>query len=391
MNLPLSPGAPAETAENAPATGSADVHASAARTAPGRRPRRRLRAPALLIGAAAVWALFVVPGRLLSGRWWLWLLPDLVPPPAFVAVPVLLFALSCAATRGRTRRWLLPALAVLLAAGVGRAGLHWGALVPGGGPGPAPAGALKVFSWNTLYWDSSDDPGAFHRYLRSKDADVYLLQEHLAWEDGKHKEIDRLARLRAEFPGYHLVARGELVTLSRYPVVAAPPVGPGRAPEDSSPWRERFEWNKVLRTDVDVDGTVVSFYNVHIPVQLDIERSWLSPDFYRVVRDTDAVRKEHYAALLRNARANPHPLLISGDFNTTPAMGDLEGLRGAFRDALPASSSFLPGTWGGDGFPLWRLDWTFTDERLRVHRYALVSASGLSDHRGQELLVSPAG
>ncbi|MER5311004.1 endonuclease/exonuclease/phosphatase family protein [Streptomyces sp. NPDC002773] len=358
--------------------------------APNRPSRERPRATRLVIGAAVAWALLVALGQLLSGRWWLWLLPDLMPPPAFVAVPLVLSALACAVTRGRTRRWLLPALSVLLVAGAGRAGLHWGALLPGGGPGPAPAHALKVFSWNTLYWDTTDDPDAFHRHLRSKDADVYLLQEHLAWEDGKHKEIDRLARLRAEFPGYHLVARGELVTLSRHPVVAAPPVGPGRAPEGSASWRERFEWNKVLRTDVDVAGTVVSFYNVHVPVQLDIERSWFSPAFYGVVRDTDPVRKEHFAALLSDARANPHPLLISGDFNTTPAMGDLKGLREAFRDTLPASSSFLPGTWGVGGLPLWRLDWTFTDEDLRVHRYALASAAGLSDHKGQELVVSPA-
>ncbi|MFJ4905971.1 endonuclease/exonuclease/phosphatase family protein [Streptomyces sp. NPDC093249] len=391
MNLPLSPGAPAGIPENLPETSPAPALGNGpGPSAPTPAGRARSRATRALVGATAAWALLVVPGLSLSGRWWLWLLPDLVPPPAFVVVPLLLSALAYGLTGGRARRWLLAALVAVLLAGAGRAGLHWGALLPGGGPGPAPANALKVFSWNTLYWDTTDDPDAFHRFLRSKDADVYLLQEHLAW-DGTHRETDRLDRLRAEFPGYHLVARGELVTLSRYPVVAAPPVGPGPAPADSAPWRERFEWNKVLRTDVDVAGTVVSFYNVHMPVQLDIERSPLSPDFYRVVRETDAVRREHYAALLADARANPRPLLISGDFNTTPAMGDLRGLRESFRDALSASSSFLPGTWGVAGAALWRIDWTFTDEGLRVHRYALVSPAGLSDHKGQELLVSPAG
>ncbi|MFG3351213.1 endonuclease/exonuclease/phosphatase family protein [Streptomyces sp. NPDC048001] len=362
---------------------------SAGARPPGPRPRRRtgLR---LLVAASAAWGLFTVLGHLLSGRWWPWLLADLAPPPLFAAVPLLLLALCLLPLARGARGRLVPLLVAVLLAGVPRAGLHWGALVPGGGPGPAPPGALKVFSWNTLYWDTTDDPGAFHRFLASRDADVYLLQEYLAWRDGRPAPVDRLARLRAEFPGYRVVVLGELVTLSRRPVVAVPPVGPARGLTPRSGWGERFERGKVLRTDIDVDGTVVSFYNVHVPVQLDVHRSVLSSGFYRVVRDRDAQRREHYRALLEDARANRNPVLISGDFNTTPAMGDLRGLRSAFRDALPASSGLLPGTWDAGGPALWRLDWTFTGGELAVHRYAFVPPEGLSDHRGQELLVSPA-
>ncbi|MFH8723898.1 endonuclease/exonuclease/phosphatase family protein [Streptomyces termitum] len=348
--------------------------------------------PRLLAAAAAGWALLVLPGLLLSGAWWPWLLPDLAPPLLFLLVPVVLLALCPAVRDPVRRRWLAGALVVLLLAGAGRAGVNWAALRPGGGPEPAPPGAVRVFSWNTLYWDTTDDPEEFHRFLRSKDADVYLLQEYLAWVDSTHTEIDRLDRLRAAFPGYRVVVRGELVTLSRFPVVATPPVGRGQAADDRSvPWPERFARNKVLRTDVDVRGRVVSFYNVHVPVQLDVERSPLSGDFYRTVRDADAARREHYGALLADARANGNPLLISGDFNTTPAMGDLDGLRDAFADAAAASPSVLPASWDAEGpLALWRLDWTFTGGPLRVHRYALTDPAGLSDHRGQELLVSVA-
>ncbi|MCQ6554358.1 endonuclease/exonuclease/phosphatase family protein [Streptomyces sp. C10-9-1] len=354
---------------------------------PRRRRRTGLR---VLVAASVVWGVFTVLGHLLSGRWWPWLLADLTPPPLFAAVPLVLLALCLLPLARGARSRLVPLLVVVLLAGVPRAGLHWGALVPGGGPDPAPPGALKVFSWNTLYWDTTDDPGAFYRFLASRDADVYLLQEYLAWRDGEPAPVDRLARLRAEFPGYRVVVLGELVTLSRRPVVAVPPVGRARELTPRSGWAERFERGKVLRTDIDVGGTVVSFYNVHVPVQLDVHRSVLSGGFYRVVRDRDAQRREHYEALLEDARANRNPVLISGDFNTTPAMGDLRGLRSAFRDALPASSGLLPGTWDADGPALWRLDWTFTGGRLAVHRYAFVPPEGLSDHRGQELLVSSA-
>lgn len=347
------------------------------------------RTARLLVAATALWAAFSAAGPVLSGRWWVWLLPDLAPPPLLPVVPLVLLACCFARPARRVRRALVPVLALLMVAAVPRAGLNWAALAPGGGPGPAPAGALTVYSWNTLYWDTTDDPDAFHRHLAARNADVYLLQEYLAWEDGRPAPIARLDRLRREFPAHHVAVLGELVTLSRYPIVARPPVGQARGLTAGTPWRERFERGKVLRTDIDVGGTVVSFYNVHIPVQLDVLRSPLNPGFYRVIRDSDRARRDHYAALRRDAAANPRPVLISGDFNTTPAMGDLDGLRASFRDALPASGSFLPGTWkAGGAAGLWRLDWTFTDEQLAVHRYAFTSPEGLSDHRGQELTVS---
>lgn len=363
-----------------------------------------------VLAATACWTLFTVLDHALGGRWWLWLLPGLLPPLLHLAVPVLLLALAlalgpavvrtrasgAAGTAGRVRRArrqfipLLALLALLALSGAPRSGLHWGALLPGGGPEPAPADALKVFSWNTQYWDTTDDPAAFYRYLRAEDADVYLLQEHLARKDAAPAPLaGGLARLRAEFPGYHLVARGELVTLSRHPVVARRSVGGPEAAGHGAAATDR--WTRLLRTDLNVGGRVISVYNVHISVQVDLERSWLAGDFYRTVRERDAVRRAQLAALERDAAASPHPVLISGDFNTTPAMGDLRGLREAFRDALPASSAVHPVTWNSQGLALWRLDWTFTDDRLRVHRYAFDDPAGLSDHRAQELVVSVRG
>ncbi|MFF3242721.1 endonuclease/exonuclease/phosphatase family protein [Streptomyces sp. NPDC002870] len=348
--------------------------------------RRWPPATRVLVTGTALWALFTILNFALSGRWWLWLVPDLAPPLLFLAVPALLLAV--APTARPVRRWLIPVLLLLLMSGAPRAGIHWGALLPGGGQGPSPEGALKVFSWNTQYWETSDDSEAFYRYLKAKDADVYLLQEYLAWEHKQPKPIDELARVRREFPDYHIAIQGELVTLSRYPIVARPAVGRAEGINTDTPWQQVFERGRVLRTDLNVRGSVVSVYNVHIPVQIDIDRNWLSSGFYHTVRERDAERRDHYAALEQDAAANSNPLLISGDFNTTPAMGDLRALRDTFNDALPASTSVHPGTWNSEGLALWRLDWVFTNDRLRVHSYEFEDPAGLSDHRGQDVVVS---
>ncbi len=345
-------------------------------------------APRALVGVTGLWAVFLLLDRLANGRWWFWLIPGLAPPLLFLAVPVTLLALAWTvpAPASRSRRWLVPAVVLLLLAGLPRTGLNWSALVPG--PAAAHTGpTLSVFSWNTEYWDTTDDPDAFYRYLRARDADVYLLQEYLAWIRGTHTEIDELDRIRREFPGYQVVVTGELVTLSRFPVLATPTVGPAVAAD--APWAETFTRRKVLRTDLDVHGRAVSFYNVHIPVQVDTRASVFGGAFYRVVREADAARREQFAALTRDATTNPRPLLIAGDFNTSPAMGDLDPLRARLHDARSASGELYPGSWGGLlGTDWWRLDWAFTNDGAAVDHYAFVDDRGMSDHRGQDLRIS---
>ncbi|MFE7561432.1 endonuclease/exonuclease/phosphatase family protein [Kitasatospora sp. NPDC057500] len=340
----------------------------------------------LLAAATGLWAVFLLLDLVVSGRWWFWLIPGLAPPLLFLAVPVALLALGWTVPGPPVRRWLVPAVVALLVAGLPRTGLNWAALVPV--PGPAAAGpALTVFSWNTEYWDTTDDPDAFYRFLHDRDADVYLLQEYLAWVRETHAEVDELDRIRREFPDHQVVVAGELVTLSRFPVLATPPVGPEVAPD--APWAEAFTKRKVLRTDVDVHGRAVSFYNVHIPVQVDTRESVFGGAFYRVVREADAARREQFAALERDAAANPQPLLIAGDFNTSPAMGDLDPLRARLHDARSASGELYPGSWGGVlGTDWWRLDWAFTSRTVSVQRYAFVDDLGMSDHRGQELRIA---
>ncbi|WP_410609454.1 endonuclease/exonuclease/phosphatase family protein [Amycolatopsis sp. lyj-109] len=359
------------------------------------RPGRWCAATRVLVGLAAAWLLFTVAYVLFTGELWVWLLPGLVPPVAFLVCPALA-AIALAVPRLLRRRVpktafrLVLVLAVAaLVAGAGRSGVNVAAI--GGNEGAAPAGAPVVVAWNTEYWDQTDDPDRFYAYLHAHTADVYVLQEYvdLVGTDGA-RDADDLARLRAEFPGYHLVARGELLTLSRYPVLAQPRVGPDRGLRDGAPYDEVFESAKVLRTDLQVGSSVLTVYNVHLPVQVDVTRNPLSRDFYSYVHTRDGLRKAQLAGLAEDVAANPNPLLVAGDFNTSPAMGDLDGLRGTLVDADRASSSLYPRSWPASA-PLWRLDWTLTTPGVRVHDYRFADPAGLSDHDLQQARISLAG
>ncbi|WBB99854.1 MULTISPECIES: endonuclease/exonuclease/phosphatase family protein [unclassified Solwaraspora] len=360
----------------------------------------------LLIAAAVLWLGYNVVRRAATGRWHWSILLDAVPPVFLIAVPLLLLGLSAAAC-GPRRRWAAALALAGLLPGIDQTGVNLHALRPG--DRPVPASAVHVVSWNTNYWGmSNEDPQAQLRFLKRLDADVYLLQEHVIWvpgtgEVGYHPIRDD-ARLQAEFPGYHIVHRSELVTISRFPVVATPVFGPATQLSPDAPFNQVFSRDKVLRTDLRVGDSTVSVYNVHVTVptaiDLSILRPQVDPDAY--FRRKFDWRQAEVQGLVDDLQANPNPSIISGDFNATSSMGTLDPLRAVAEDATTASRHLLPMSWrfnapmtfqwdsplAGLPLPFWRIDWTFTAGPVRVHRYELASAEYLSDHRPQHLWFS---
>ncbi|MFB7272089.1 endonuclease/exonuclease/phosphatase family protein [Streptomyces sp. NPDC056244] len=370
---------------------------------------------------AVLWACFTVLQRLLSGEWWVMLVPDLMPPVVFLAAPVLLAGTACAAGAWRSRTGSSSRTGVGSRTGTGRAGSRRTAVVlvcclalfsavvswprngvqlsalTQGAPA-ATAGDLRIVSWNTTWWGQDVDTDRFWEVLKAQRADVYLLQEYLHGVDYKQENlrpVDDLARIRREFPGYHVVSRGELITLSRYPVTGSKLVGPGAAVagRPDAPWLEVYRAVKTLRVDIRVGGRPLSLYNVHIPVQIDPGPHLLSPSVFGMLQDRQRSRSAQFEGLedeLREQRERGTALVVAGDFNSSPAMGELTELRSTLRDAADSGGGVYPRTWNElvPVLGLWRLDWAFTTEPVTVDRYALDRMDGLSDHRAQILEVS---
>ncbi|WJK35276.1 endonuclease/exonuclease/phosphatase family protein [Solwaraspora sp. WMMA2065] len=362
----------------------------------GHRRRRWPPRTRLVFATVAGWSLFLAVFLTLTGTQWWWRPFELMPPLLFVAVPLLLAPLTLLARPVRARLALV--LVGCLVLGADLAGLNVHAL-PGGRDtaAPVPADAIRVFAWNTEYWHDGDDPERFYAYLADQRADVYLLSEHVGWDLAGHRpvRVDHRAELRERFPDYQIVAVGELLTMSRYPVVRhhaldATPYLTDRqlgGPPPGSDFADYYR-HKILRTDLLVGGTVFSAYNVHIPVQLDVSMDPRRPEFTAFMRAQEIRRQAHHRAVVADLAGNPAPVLLAGDFNATAAMGELRALGRRLRDALPASQQIHPVSWPDGNIPLWRLDWAFTAGPVRVHDYRMVPGRGMSDHRGQLVTVS---
>jgi len=302
----------------------------------------------------------------------------------------------------RPIRWrVMVVLVVTAAVGAGHSGINLGYLWHT--PPPAPPHAISVVSWNTEFWDQDwraggkgFEPG-FYRYLRELHADLYLLKEYVYVVGELNADnltpIERLSRLREEFPGYQVAVNGEQITISRFPIVATRAL-------DMRPWLpERLRvapaqladypsyLAETLRTDIDVNGTLVSFYNTHTgqpPMDVRLHRA----ETRQANEDSFVRREASFHALRADVEDNPHPVVVGADLNTSPAMGVLRLLPPRLADHTEAVPSLYPSTWLAGGNDLWRIDWMLTTPDVTVHRYEFLDPQGMSDHKVQRVLLS---
>lgn len=357
------------------ATGT-DQDASESDTSPS-RPRWCL-GTRLLVGATGAWLAFLALHAALTGRWWLWLVVEATPPMAFVVIPLALLAVTPLARP--VRRPLSLVLMIVLVAGGALAGFYPRTT----DTTPTNATALKIFSWNTDIWHMADEPREFYAYLQRQRADVYLLQEYLYWGTGPVR-INDLKQLREALPGYHMAVEGELITVSRFPIVAT---HQRKLPETDNAWY--WHGNKAQRTDIRVAGRALSLYNVHLQVPFRVEHSPLTGEFYRFLRKQHADRQAQLSALRTDIARNPNPVLVAGDFNS-PWMDSLVRLDSRVRRHDPDSGVLPARSWPVHDYPLprlWRLDWLFTSSEVKVTEHRLGPSQGLSDHAAQHIRLS---
>ncbi|MEU4573851.1 endonuclease/exonuclease/phosphatase family protein [Nonomuraea sp. NPDC023979] len=340
------------------------------------------------MAATAAWITYLVLLILFAGRWWVWSVFEATPPVTAVVVPLLLLAFVWFARP--VRRWLSVVLVLLLLAGAYLAGYG-----RGWSGATSASGGIKVFAWNTGYWEMWDDRDDFYAFLRRQDADVYLLQEYLhAKEAAPYNHvfrIDESARLRTEFPGYHLSVDSTFVTLSRLPIVAT---HHEHVPGTGSQWFWKAAKNQ--RTDIRIDGRTVSFYNVHLPTPFRLGdnpfRGSLSGVFTsqtaRLIEEQATWRLKELDRLRADLAGNPNPAVVAGDFNT-PWM-DLYPLGSGTEAHWPRSSLGAPHTWPVRDYSLpalWRLDWLYTKGDVAVSNHRLAGGGAFSDHLAQQFHV----
>lgn len=233
---------------------------------------------------------------------------------------------------------------------------------------PAPHGNLKIATFNTEYWHTSERElvDAVHY----QDMDVVLFQEHLAKHGKTWGPTDRIAELKAVLKERVVDSEGEVVTVSKWPIVYR------RAYSDGGPD------GQVLRTDLNIDGRIVSVYNMHLPVHLHLELLGNPIAFYRDLKANAARRELTLKTVIDDISSNKNPVVVGGDFNASYAMNGAGWFRTHLSDAYAAAHCERPGdTFTMNKIMSWRIDYIYVSKELTPTGYCTETRDDISDHR----------
>ncbi len=224
---------------------------------------------------------------------------------------------------------------------------------------------IIITSFNTEYWHESE--AGLLAAIADFGGDIVLLQEHLQKTATGYTSLDRVAELGAEAKGFYIDAHGEVVTLSKWPIVK----------------RKEFGAGTGLRSDVEFeDGSVMSVYNIHLPVHLHPELISTPSKFFRDAKFVADKRNALLKDLISDISNNKLPVVIGGDFNTSIAMNSNLWFRKNLVDAYAARQcSRQYGTWDLLPFVSWRIDYLYLSDSLRPSSYCSRKIADISDHR----------
>lgn len=260
-----------------------------------------------------------------------------------------------------------------------------------------PEGSFNVMSYNValfgLYAQKNSKPTrqAMFELIRRQQPDILCMQDFYTSEKrndfNNREDISELMRLPHRFFSSDFNRDGNQhwgsIIFSRYPILQSDKVklSPG-------PLGESLIYADVLR-----GNDTIRIVNMHLESYRFNAQDYRSIEKIRKQEDTGLVAAKGIMHKMRDAsarrsrqanivadfiRTSPHPVIVCGDFNDTPASYTYFKIRGNLQDVFLKKGSGIGRTFSGLS-PTLRIDYIFADRRFHVNGVNIIP-SDLSDH-----------
>lgn len=260
-----------------------------------------------------------------------------------------------------------------------------------------PEGSFHVMSYNValfgLYATKNSRPTreAIFRLIKEQNPDVLCLQDFYTSEKtgdfNNREDISREMKLPHRFFSSDFNRDGSQhwgsIIFSKYPIISSDKVklSPG-------PLGESLIYADILR-----NKDTLRIVNMHLESYRFNAQDYRSIEKIRKQEDTGLVAAKGIMHKMRDAsarrsrqanivadfiRTSPHPVIVCGDFNDTPASYTYFKIKGSLQDAFLKKGSGIGRTFTGLS-PTLRIDYIFADKRFTVNGFGTIH-SELSDH-----------
>ena len=265
-----------------------------------------------------------------------------------------------------------------------------------------PAPALKIMSYNVPLFDlynSTHDKSTRDQILDlvvHEKPDILCLQECYAPSQGKYNALDTLLRRMNALDSGRVYSRyNQLTPLGKQGsqtgsviFTCLPVSGEGRVPYPSksrniSSWTDVI-WNRDTLRLFDIHLQSIGFsledYQFIAALSEDTTVDDMQGSLHILSRVNRAfIKRSHQADAVAEAIAqSPHPVLVCGDFNDTPASYAYTKISNNLVDAFRESGYGFAKSYAG-AFPSFRIDFILHDRRYAATGYHSLRAR-LSDH-----------
>lgn len=260
-----------------------------------------------------------------------------------------------------------------------------------------PENSISVMSYNValfgLYTKKNSRPTreAMFRLIKAQKPDILCLQDFYTSEKqddfNNREDISAEMNLPYRFFSSDFNRQGSQhwgsIIFSRYPVIRSDKVKMSPGPMGES----------LIYADIVRGKDTIRIVNMHLESYRFNAQDYQSIEKIKKQEDTGLVaakgimNKMRDAYIRRSRQANivadfiktsPHPVIVCGDFNDTPASYTYFKVKGSLQDAFLRKGSGIGRTFSGLS-PTLRIDYIFADKRFTVNGFQTLQ-SDLSDH-----------
>jgi endonuclease/exonuclease/phosphatase family metal-dependent hydrolase len=265
--------------------------------------------------------------------------------------------------------------------------------------GNAPEGSkklIKVMSYNVKVFDlynwshNLETRDKIFQLINDESPDIMCLQEFFSRDSSRLDNLDSLVQFqKAKYVHVEYTTHVKrihhwgIATFSDYPIVSKGKVDFGYSSN-----------NICIYTDIKMGTDTVRVYNMHLQsISFDKEDYKYMEDLQKDVETEDIehsknifkrlklafVKRAQQADLIKiSILSSPHPVIVCGDFNDTPASYTYATISNTLKDAFIESGNGFGKSYVG-AFPSFRIDYILHSTDFKAYNFRTVREE-LSDH-----------